>query len=68
MASKRYAEVNQEVCVACGTCAFICPMEAADIPDGCWAEIDPAVCVGCGACAKACPAGCIDLVERAGGR
>ena len=27
-ASKRYAEVNREVCVACGTCAFICPILA----------------------------------------
>ncbi len=28
MASKRYAEVNREVCVARGTCAFICPILA----------------------------------------
>lgn len=68
MASKRYAKVNQAVCVACGTCAVVCPKEAAGIPDGCWADINPAVCVGCGLCAKACPAGCITLLERTDGR
>lgn len=64
MASKRYAEVDRAVCVACGTCVSVCPKQAAGIPDGRWAEIKPAVCVGCGLCAKACPAGCIALVER----
>lgn len=64
MASKRYAKVRRPVCVACGTCASVCPKGAAAVRDGCWAEIDPGLCVGCGLCARACPAGCIDLEER----
>ena len=68
MASKRYAEVDQAVCVACGTCVAVCPKEVTGIPDGCWAVINSEVCVGCGLCAKACPAGCIALVERTDGR
>ena len=65
MASKRYAAVDQRVCVACGTCASVCPKRVAVIADGCWAEIDRDACVGCGLCARSCPAGCITLKERA---
>lgn len=63
--SRRFAKVNRAVCVACGTCASLCPKQAASIKNGCWAEIDTAICVGCGLCAKACPADCIALAERA---
>lgn len=68
MASKRYAEVDRAVCVACGTCASVCPKQAAAVPNGCWAVVDRAVCVGCGLCARACPANCIALVERTDAR
>ena len=64
MASKRYAQVNRKVCVACGTCLRGCPRAAIAVVKGCYAEVDPAVCVGCGLCAKACPADCIELKER----
>ena len=64
MASKRYAQVNRKVCVACGTCLRACPRGAIAVVKGCYAAIDPAVCVGCGLCAKACPADCIELKER----
>lgn len=64
MASRRYASVDRAVCVACGTCAAVCPKGAAAVPDGRWAVIDPARCVGCGLCARSCPAACIALTER----
>lgn len=64
MAPKRYAAVERDVCVACGTCAAVCPKGAAAVPDGRWAAIDITRCVGCGLCARACPAGCISLRER----
>lgn len=40
-------------CVACGTCAGECPVEA--ISAGTPYVIDPAKCVDCGTCAGACP-------------
>ncbi len=40
-------------CVACGTCAGECPVEA--IAEGNPYTIDPAKCVSCGTCAGACP-------------
>lgn len=64
MASKRYAKVARNVCVACGTCEAVCPKQAAAVANGCWAEIDSKLCVGCGLCARACPANCIELTER----
>ncbi|MCI8855048.1 MAG: 4Fe-4S binding protein [Clostridiaceae bacterium] len=64
MASKRYAEADRTVCVACGTCQSVCPKRAAAVVKGRWAEIDRSLCVGCGLCANACPANCIKLTER----
>lgn len=53
------AEVNQDRCVACGTCVKVCPREAITIFHGCYAEVDLEKCIGCGLCEKACPAGVI---------
>lgn len=64
MASKRYAQINRKICVACGTCLRVCPRGAITVVKGCYGAVDAAVCVGCGLCAKACPADCIELLER----
>ena len=43
-----------DACVACGSCADSCPMEA--IAEGdCKYEIIADICVGCGSCADTCP-------------
>ncbi len=41
-------------CVACGSCAANCPVEAIAEGDGKY-EIDPAKCKECGACKDNCP-------------
>lgn len=64
MASKRYAKVNDSICVACGTCELVCPKKVIKVKKGCFAEVDADNCVGCGKCAKSCPANCIDVMER----
>ncbi|SFP35098.1 4Fe-4S binding domain-containing protein [Oscillibacter sp. PC13] len=64
MVSKRYAEPDQQVCVACGACEKICPKGAVSVWRGCWSVVDLELCVGCGKCAKICPAGCIRMKER----
>ena len=64
MLSKRYARVEPERCVACGTCINVCPKAAVELFHGCFAQVDAARCVGCGLCARACPADCIALRER----
>ena len=43
-----------DVCIACGSCAAECPVEAISEGDGKYV-IDADVCAECGACAAACP-------------
>ena len=50
--------VISDECVACGTCAGECPVEAISEGDGKY-EIDADTCMDCGSCAGACPAGAI---------
>ncbi|MEG1643116.1 MAG: 4Fe-4S binding protein [Bacteroidales bacterium] len=51
------AYVITEDCVACGTCAGVCPVEA--ISEGDIYKIDPDKCISCGSCADVCPTGAI---------
>ena len=59
MHSSGKPNVNQKVCVGCGTCLKICAHDAIRITDG-KASIDHAKCVGCGQCIGVCPT---DAVE-----
>lgn len=59
---KRKANVNTDLCVACGCCVKVCPKSAIIVPDGVFAVVDSTLCVGCGKCAKECPASVIDIV------
>ena len=45
----------REKCVACGTCASVCPESAIRMKDGI-PETERSRCTGCFACADACPA------------
>lgn len=62
--SKRYAVVRRETCVACGSCADVCPHGAIAIWHGCFAQVDAERCVGCGRCASECPSCTIHLEVR----
>ena len=66
MASKKYAIVDESVCVACGVCVKHCPMDAISVWKGCHANVDKNICIGCGKCAISCPTGCIVTVNREG--
>jgi ferredoxin len=48
-----------DACVACGTCAEECPVEAIHEGDGKY-EINADTCIECGTCADACPTGAIE--------
>ena len=61
----RRAVVDRRLCVACGCCAKICPLQAIEISHGIRAEVNLSRCVGCGKCAKECPAGIITVEEVA---
>jgi TPP-dependent indolepyruvate ferredoxin oxidoreductase alpha subunit len=56
LASSGYlAQVDADLCAACGTCADSCQFAAISIDDG-FAHIDAAACMGCGVCIQV-PAG-----------
>jgi Fe-S-cluster-containing hydrogenase component 2 len=61
---KKKAEVDKNSCVACGTCANVCPIGAIKIVAGVFAEVAQIKCVGCSKCAKECPASVIEIVTK----
>jgi NAD-dependent dihydropyrimidine dehydrogenase PreA subunit len=64
--SSYLAQVDEDLCVGCGTCVEKCPMETIDLDDT-LANINEAKCIGCGVCAHHCPEEAIHL-ERIGPR
>ncbi len=60
---RKKALVDQTLCVACGCCMKVCPLQAVKVVKGMMAEVDWNKCVGCGRCVKECPASIISLQE-----
>ena len=60
---RRTAVVDQAVCVACGCCVKVCPLQAIKIVRGVTAQVNREKCVGCGKCARECPASVIKIRE-----
>ncbi len=58
------AQIDEEVCIECGTCAEVCPIDTIEAPpDGC-PQINEAICIGCGVCALKCETESLKLVAR----
>jgi len=55
------SKVDEELCVACGTCLERCKFNAIVINE--IAEIDPDKCVGCGLCAVTCPEKALSMIR-----
>lgn len=53
------SSINEDLCVACGTCLERCKFGAITIND--IAEVDIEKCMGCGLCAITCPSDAITL-------
>lgn len=56
------AEIDPELCCACGTCLERCQIEA--IVEGDFMEVDLARCIGCGLCVPTCPEKATSLVPK----
>ena len=57
------AEINQDLCVGCGTCVEKCHMGAIELNDDDKAERIEEYCIGCGVCAYFCPQNAISLTS-----
>jgi len=62
------AEVNEAVCIGCGSCEEVCPFGAIEVKEETMefeelvlrtrkSNVNPALCKGCGACIPECPVG-----------
>ena len=56
--------VNGELCIKCGTCASVCPVEAFRIADDQYV-VDPDTCIDCGVCISECPQSAITSDDEA---
>ena len=62
--SHYYAQIDQDLCTACGTCKDErCPVRAIEEGDEAYSIITER-CIGCGLCATTCPTGAISLVHK----
>ncbi|PKM51441.1 MAG: (Fe-S)-binding protein [Firmicutes bacterium HGW-Firmicutes-7] len=58
-------KINNEVCINCGKCEKICPIEAIGQNDaGELPIINKDICLGCGVCVRACPKKAMFLERR----
>jgi Fe-S-cluster-containing hydrogenase component 2 len=55
-------QVNENLCIGCGACAPVCPVDAIHMENG-LAVIDQGACTQCQTCVEACPQGAIAIVE-----
>jgi heterodisulfide reductase subunit A-like polyferredoxin len=56
------AQVDEDLCAACGTCADYCQFEAITVDNG-YAVVDYEGCMGCGVCVSQCPEEAISLLR-----
>ena len=58
--------LDQEKCMGCGTCLFVCPHAVLSLTDGKIEIANRDACMECGACARNCPAEALDVRSGVG--
>jgi ferredoxin len=58
--------LDQEKCMGCGTCLFVCPHAVLSLTDGKVEIANRDACMECGACARNCPAEALDVRSGVG--
>ncbi len=57
------SQINQELCIGCGTCVEKCHQLIIELNEDGIAERDEERCIGCGVCAYFCPENAISMVK-----
>ncbi|MCF0114103.1 MAG: 4Fe-4S binding protein [Erysipelotrichaceae bacterium] len=52
--------VDKDMCIGCGACTGVCPVEAITLEDDGKAGCNGDVCIDCGACVGTCPISAIN--------
>ena len=60
---KKKAIIDENYCVACGSCAKVCPLQIIHIDQGVIAKINYNKCIGCGLCTTQCEFDAIKLTR-----
>jgi len=64
-ATNYFAEVNPEICTACGTCVDRCQVDAISIDERLnVSRVNLIRCIGCGNCVTTCPSEAISLIKK----
>ena len=58
--------LDEEKCIGCGTCLFVCPHSVLGKDNGKVRIVDRDACMECGACATNCPAEAISVEAGVG--
>jgi ferredoxin len=58
---KEYQKVviDQDICISCGACVAVCPVQAIELDENAKARLIWDVCIDDFACVKVCPVNCI---------
>lgn len=62
----KVAEIDQSLCMGCGTCEEVCRFDAIHEEHGTY-EVDPIACDGCAACVYQCPEDAITMQKQLAG-
>jgi uncharacterized Fe-S center protein len=63
--SSYVAQVDSDLCAACGTCEDRCPMGAIAVGVEDIAVVNEIICIGCGVCTPTCDPEAVELSRRA---
>lgn len=55
-------KVNSDLCLRCGACVGVCPLDAIEATDSYVAPNER--CTDCGICEKICPMGAIEVAGK----
>jgi electron transport complex protein RnfB len=64
VANPYVAQHESELCIDCGACLEICPMDALSMDGGGGIRFEQQRCIGCGLCVSVCPTQAMQIVKK----